>query len=452
MKIRNRLTLLSSLVFGIVFTIASALVYFSFYTGSRQIIINELEKTCRLTALFYLEEDELPYTEHREIRAEFNEAMQGMEARIYDEQNRINFGRQEEDPAISPEILEQARRQKQLSFKAGEYYYCGIFYPDNQGNFVVFVREDNSIFRAQSHRLLLILFVVLIIGLGAITGLSRALSNIAYRPVSQVISQVKELEPESLNKPLLSTGTDDEVQELIETFNNLLKRLNDTFTIQKNFVNYVSHEIKTPLAAIAGNMEVFAQKRRSPEEYGVVAGEVLRNVDNINEIMETLLMISGLKREKSSREKFRLDELLWEVLEKIQSAYPSSSVEVSMDVLPEKEEMLYIRGNDAQIRMAVYNLIENAVKYSPESAVRISLSLLSGQVQLHISDKGIGIPPEELSYVIQPFFRGSNARNIKGSGTGLSVANIIFKANNIHFSLESELNKGTSANLIFPAF
>lgn len=261
MKIRNRLTIISSATFGFVFIIASVLIYSSFYSSSEKVIFNELQKTCLLSAIYYLEKDELPHYEHSAIKEQFEEGIQNYIVRIYNERNTVAYGNKEADRNINHKNLDYIRKHRKLSFKSNNHFYYGLFYNDNQGDFVVFIKTNNEVFKSQTNRLLVIMIVVLFLGLLLIFLLSRFLSQIAYRPITKIINQVNSLEMNSLNNPILSSNTNDEIQDLITTYNNLLSKLSDTFAIQKNFINYVSHEFKTPLAAISGNLEVFAQKK-----------------------------------------------------------------------------------------------------------------------------------------------------------------------------------------------
>ncbi len=450
MKIKNRLTLISTVTFGLVFAITSVIVYFTFSASSNNVIFNELEKSCLLTAFFYLEEDELSSAEHDKIKVRFKENIKDIEVRVYNEKNIISYGDTLHDDLITNEILDLVRSEGKHNFKSGHHYYSGIFYPDNQGDFVIFLKEDNSFFKAQADRLQLILIVVLITGLVVIFILSRILSNLAYSPVKRVIRQVKQLDIPSLDKKLINTGTNDEVQDLIETFNQLLERLSETFVIQKNFINYVSHEIKTPLTAISGNLEVFAQKDRNPEEYQKVVTDVIQNVNNIEMIMNNLKIISGLVKDYSSDEKFRIDELVWDILRKIKEVYPESRPEVNLNIPAGKDYLLDVKGNEVQIQMAIYNIIDNAVKFSDGKKIEIDFSNENNKLRITIKDSGVGIPENEMKNIHQAFFRGSNVKSIKGSGIGLSISEIIFNQNEIEFNISSEINLGTKVQLDFP--
>jgi len=448
MKIRNRLTLISSATFGFVFIIASVLIYLAFYNSSEKVVFKELQKTCLLSGIYYLEKDELPHYEHSAIKEQFEENIQNDIVRVYDLNNTIVYGEKEADRNINPKELEFVRKNKKLSFKSNNHFYYSIFYNDNQGDFVVFVKTKSEVFKSQTNRLLVIMIIVLFAGLLLIFFLSRLLSNIAYRPITEVISQVNSMELNSLDQPISSSNTNDEVQDLITTFNNLLSRLSDTFAIQKNFINYVSHEFKTPLASISGNLEVFAQKDRTPEEYQKVTSEALENVYHIEEILNNLMMLSGLKTITPENETFRIDETLWNINDKIFEAYDQQEVRIDLEVKDEK--LLSVKGSELQLQLALYNLIENAVKYSDGNPIKISLSETDGQLKITIQDYGKGILKEDLDYIQQTFYRGKNVGNVKGSGIGLSLATIIFKQNNIQFSIYSKENAGTLITLLFP--
>ena len=159
-------------------------------------------------------------------------------------------------------------------------------------------------------------------------------------------------------------------------------------------------------------------------------------------------MLSGLKTIHSDNETFRIDETVWNINDKIFEVYDNQEIKIDLEVLEEK--LLSVKGSEMQIQLALYNLIENAVKYSNQNPIRISLSESNNQLQITIQDYGKGIQKEDLDLVQQTFYRGKNVGDIKGSGIGLSLATIIFKQNNIQFSITSEENSGTLITLLFP--
>ncbi|OXA69730.1 two-component sensor histidine kinase [Flavobacterium aquidurense] len=450
MKIRNRFTLISSFTFSIVFVIASVITYFSFYSYSEKIIYNELQKTCLLTGIFYLEKDELPENQHLIIGQQFRENSLEIITRVYNAKNQIVYGDKTIDKNINAEKLNYIRKNRKLNFKSNHHFYFGSFYHDNQGDFVVFVKKNDQEFKTITNRLLIIMMLVLISGLVIIYIVSRLLSNLAYSPIKNIINQVNEIEASSLDRHITSPNTKDDIQELIETYNNLFKRLSDTFIIQKNFINYVSHEFKTPLTAISGNLEVFAQKDRTSAEYKEMSEKVLENVYQIEDTMNTLMMLSGLRDNTELTEIFRVDELLWDINDQLPDVYQLKDAQIQFAIEIVNDKLLSIKGNSNEIKIALYNIIENAVKYSNGNPIKISMLQQENQLKIVIQDHGTGISEEDLKFIKQTFYRGKNVKDIKGSGVGLSLANIIFKQNNIHFTITSKKEEGTSVTLLFP--
>lgn len=450
MKIRNRFTLISSFTFSVVFVIASVITYYSFYSYSEKIIYNELQKTCLLTGIFYLEKDELPENQHLLIGQQFRENSLEIITRVYNNKNHIVYGDKTIDANINAEKLDYIRKNRKLNFKSKHHFYFGSYYHDNQGDFVVFVKKNDVEFKTMTDRLQIIMIMVLVIGLITIYIVSRVLSNLAYSPIKNIINQVNEIQASSLDRQIVSPNTKDDIQELVETYNNLFTRLSDTFIIQKNFINYVSHEFKTPLTAISGNLEVFAQKDRSSTEYKEMSEKVLENVYQIEDTMNTLMMLSGLRNNTELNEIFRVDELVWDINDQLPEIYDLKNTPIQIVLEVANDKLLSIKGNSNEIKIALYNIIENAVKYSNGNPIKISLLEQNNQLKIVIEDRGTGISEDDLTFIKQTFYRGKNVKDIKGSGVGLSLSNIIFKQNNIDFNIASKKDEGTTVTLLFP--
>lgn len=447
MKVKNRLSLYCSLIFGIIFAIISLLIYGLFYNNTKKSIYSNLEKTAHISALFYLEEDELNDREFAKIKAQFEEMVTDSYYQVYDMHNNIAYGVGVSDIPVS--ILDKIRLNRHLSFTIDEYLCYGIFYEDNQGDFVVIAKVPESGLTEQVNLLLWILITSFVIGLLAIVLLSRWVSCIAYRPFSDVISQVKNISTKNLNVRIQSPDTKDELQNLTETFNDLLAKISETVIIQKNFVRYVSHEFKTPLASMMGNVDLFSIKDRSPEEYRQLSGKLIEQIVQMEEILDTLIIISDLKKDEKEASCMRIDELIWEIISKMKSLYPSSKILVNMDIQPEDEQLMSIDKDRTQLLIALFNLVENAVKYSSKENVTIHMYKKSDRLCLSIADKGIGIPSDQLADISRPFYRADNTNEVQGSGIGLSIALRILDKNGIEYKIESEIDTGTTVSLLF---
>lgn len=449
LKIKDRLTFTSSIIFGVVFALTASLVYFMFYETSQKLIVDQLRKTANISAVFYLEEDELPQKEHRKVKEEYRKRVAGLnaEVRVYDEFNDIAYGEEKLDDLVTVDFLNKVRDQGSSFFNVKNLYYYGIFYPDNQGDFVVLVKDNQDFFHEQSRKIAGILVLVFLGGILAIIILSKLLSNIAYKPVNEIVDQVNALSADSLNKPIQSAGTHDEVQRLTDTFNDLLYRLSQNFAMQKNFINYFSHEVRTPLTSISGNIQVFGDQNQPESEFVRVKQNILSDIDRIEDIMNALMVVSGLKKDTDGRGVFRIDELIWDTMELINKSEHKKQINVNIDIPASHQSALNVEGNKSQIKIALINIVENALKFSRVEKVELEVTHNQKQTVLTITDYGMGIPQTDLNRITEPFFRASNTEQVKGSGMGLAVASLILKHNNAVLEIESEQDKFTRVTL-----
>ena len=446
MKLRKRLTILSSITFGVIFLIASTIIYGLFYKTNETSVIKNLKKTALVTGIYYLEKDEQSLQEHNNIRREFENLISRDDIAVFDEFDEVAYGKMVNDSVIRSFDLNQVRKKKEHIINTRDNFYYGLYYADNQGDFVVFVKENKDVFNTLMNRLLYILVIVLVLGLFIIYLLSRFLGNMAYEPIQKIIDQVRQKEIDRLNEPIRLQQSYSEIQELVETYNDLMAKASETFVIQKNFINYVSHEFRTPLAAISGSLEVFSQKDRTPEEYQEVASRSIQRVKELEEILNNMLLLSGAINSKDFV-CFRIDEIIWNIVEEVTV---SLKAHIHVDFKVKNVGLLSVKGNEKQLQLALYNLIENGLKYSQNKPLYISLSEKENKLHLVIKDEGIGIDENDLPYIQQTFYRGKNVGDIKGSGIGLSLASAIFKIHQIDFNIITS-NQGTEIHLQFNA-
>lgn len=447
MKIQERQSLYSSIAFGVVFIIMSVLIYMLYYENIKKETYKNLRKTAHIVALFHLEEDELNVREFEKVQKQFEEIVSGVSYQVYDKSGKLVYGHKRK--IIIPDILKKIEKEKRLDFSTDTEYCHGIFYEDNQGDFVIITKEAKSLLNKQLFILLWILISALIIGLITVILLSKWLARIAYKPFSNVIEQVKGISPDKSGMQIESPHTDDELQELTDTFNHLLRQISETFVIQKNFVNYVSHEFKTPLAAMLGNLEVFSMKERSANEYSALAKTLIAQIHQLEEILNTLIIISDLRKNTDISSTIRIDDLIWKIIERISHSHAGSKINIRVEILPEDENLLAVKEDRTQLLMALFNIIENAVKYSQGEAVDINLYNNRGCLNISIQDRGIGIPEDELENISKPFYRANNTSRVQGSGIGLSIALRILEKNDIKYNIQSESQKGTRITISF---
>lgn len=445
MNLRTWFSLISSLVFGIIFAIAAAIIFLSFRSSTQRNIINNLQKTCLISGVYYLEKDEQTIKEHNEVKVQFEELIDRSMVAVIDMEDRIQFGQLRKDENLTKGKIQRIRSVKKHSFQSKNHFYYGMFYKDNQGDFVVIVKESKEEYHQLVDRLLIVLVLTLLFAWISIAVLSIVLSKIAYRPLQRVMAEINRRTLENLAEPIPYPKGEDEVQKLVETYNHLLQRVNHVFEAQKNFIDYVSHEFKTPLTAISVALEVYSQKERRPEEYQKVSREALQNVYELEKILSNMKLLSGMKENYISHEWIRVDELVWDLTERCKKLYQAN---FTIDIQVADYKKLEYKAHETQLNMAVFNILENAVKYSDNQTVDITLREEGENIILLIQDYGQGIQSADFPHIKKPFYRSEKVKNIAGSGVGLSLAQIILREHNIGFDIVSQ-EKGTLVSLVF---
>ena len=442
MKLRNRLSLYAVLIFSIIILTVSAIVYFTFYSTMEKKEMKTLESKSLLAAIYYLEQDELSSTEHENIKSQLLKTISRKNIAIYSINDQKVNGEMQQDTSISDEFLSFVRQEKEAAFQTDDYFYHGLFYTDNQGDFVVIAREPKVEFNDQMHSLLQIITFVSLLGIFIF---SQYLGYIAYQPITHFIAQIKNRNGVNFNEPIILQDSYTEIKELTTTYNTFINQLAQTFHVQKNFIDYVSHELRTPITALMGTLEVTKQKARTSEEYQDALQQLKQYTTDLQETIDQMMLLSGAKT-NFELTPIRIDEVIWEIIEN-QIVYHQADIKVDLDVA--NDQLLTVNGNNQLLNVAIGNLISNAIKYSDNQQIQIQFTIAENRLILLIKDTGIGIDANDLPNIRQNFFRGKNTANYQGKGIGLSIADIIFKIHHIELEILPNHPKGSIMRLTF---
>ena len=445
MKLKHRLALYSVIIFSIIILIVSTIIYFSFYTEMEKKEIKSLQNKTLLASIYYLEKDELPVLEHNNVQSQLIKTISRKNILIIDQNNKKYNGNMADNKEITQQFIENIRSNKTDFFASKDFFYNGIFYHDNQGDFVVITRESKQEFNEQMQSLLQILISVSLVGLIFIYLFSNFLGVIAYEPITKIIEQIKERDAKNFTEPLKLNKSYAEIEDLIKTYNHFIDRMAQTFNVQKNFIDYVSHELRTPITALLGTFEVTNHKKRTLEEYENVIVQLKQYTNDLQETLDQMMLLSGAKTSFEFSQ-IRIDEVVWQVIENA-ILYHQARINVDLQVV--NNQLLTIQGNEKLLEVALNNLVSNAIKYSNNQPILVQFLEINHRLQIHISDLGIGILETDIKQIKQNFFRGKNTQDFQGKGIGLSMANIIFTLHQIDIEIVPNKPKGTIVKLIF---
>src|SRR5690606_25205747 len=225
MKLKHRLSLYAVVIFGVIILIFSVVIYFSYYAQMERKERQSLESKSLLAAIYYLERDELSFLEHANVQRQLHRTISRQNIVVFDSLDHIYDGDMLTTDEIPSSFLTEVRRTENAFFKTDSFFYNGIFYHDNEGDFVVVTRESKSAFNAQMLSLFHILLAVFLSGIAFIFLFSQYLSYIAYQPIIKIIDQIKDRDSKNFNEPLSMAKTYAEIEDLVKTYNHFVKRI-----------------------------------------------------------------------------------------------------------------------------------------------------------------------------------------------------------------------------------
>jgi heavy metal sensor kinase len=310
------------------------------------------------------------------------------------------------------------------------------------------------------------LFLILIIAVPlalmiAILG-GQFLAHKALKPVDNITQTARVITSQNLNQRIAPLKVKDEISRLIETFNEMISRLDQSFRQVKQFSSDASHELKTPLTILKGEVEVTLRKERSLQEYQQTLKSNLEEINRMSQIVEDLLLLSraDVGEIGLNQEDINLSEIFNEVVTQMDMLATSKKLRLFAS---NHHQDIHMFGDALRIRELFINLIENGIKYTEQGgAIRVALSKeydplgrnssggTEGEkeefVKIVVSDTGIGIAKEDQERIFNRFFRVDKARSREegGSGLGLSICKWIVEAHQGEIRVESELGKGSS--------
>lgn len=294
------------------------------------------------------------------------------------------------------------------------------------------------------------------------------LTKKALTPLQKLTSEVSQIQAQNLSTQLEVPNSKDEIAQLTSSFNEMLTRLDNAFSTQKQFSANAAHELRTPLAVLQTNLEVF-EKKQEPEmvEYRQLFTMIKEQTARLSQLVGTLLDMTNLKSVPRT-DHVSLEELVDEVFCDLDPVAEKAGISIHFDDSSSQDlytdvhtpdasalnnNILNITGSYVLLYRAVYNLVENAIKYNrPNGSVTVSVKEKNGQAMILVKDTGIGISPENQKKIFDPFFRvdKSRSRAMGGAGLGLALVDSIAREHGGSVKVLESNEKGSIIALMLP--
>lgn len=313
-------------------------------------------------------------------------------------------------------------------------YYGPYFYNDNDLAFI------NTLNR-------------LLLGAGVLSMIFALITGIIMAkrlslPILRVIKTAGMISKGYYSDRIAETSNTKEIVQLTGTINNLADTLQNQEILRKRLTADVAHELRTPLAALQGHLEAMID--------GIWDADAERLKSCYDEVIRINRMVGDLEKlARFEGENLNLDKSEFDITDRIRSIIKSSEIEfvnkdITVDLYGEAQT---INADNDKISQVIVNLLSNALKYTPKGGrIEVNVSGSEHTAAIVIADNGMGIPPEDLPYIFERFYRADKSRNrtTGGAGIGLTISKAIIDAHKGNISVKSELNKGTEFTVLLP--
>jgi len=455
LSFKNRIALFNTIAAAttalLVFVAIYSVVFFTSYNHLEQEIRAEQEEVfeslvVRNDSIIVTNLDEWDEAEHQkvEVNPTFLQVIDASGNILFHSSNMVNHQilynpNIEDEKFFNSEISHQYIRLGQFAIKSSSGKILGHL--------------SVAISRQESFTILQNLIIVMAIAFPLVLIIQFVVSFIAATrsldPIHDLIETAGSIDSSNIHTRVDLPVNQDEILDLAITINELLNRVEQAIQHQKQFASDASHEMRTPVAAIKGNLEVLIRKQREPQQYVDEIKKVIVQTNRLENLLEQLLHLSRLESGASMP---RTEQV--SLLPMIQSIYETYKFELQAKHIEANcliPEFCLVYADRVYLELILKNLISNAIKYGKENGV-ITATWDAELSTLHIADTGIGIAPENLEQVFNRFYRVDSSRSneIPGNGLGLAIVKKIAEMQQIQISIQSEVGIGTTFSLIFP--
>ena len=375
--------------------------------------------------------------------------------RMLDPQGRTYAETPGMDQSLPPEIFPLAQ-QSSLAVGGRKDYHKGpklfslIAFNETSGDqaYTVQLAQDRSSDERVEREFALLFVIVL-----ASSGLASACIAIivtkrGLRPLEQMTRSLGRVDPTHLKERVAPTGWPRELQPLALAFDDMLKRLDDSFTRLSQFSADLAHELRTPIANMLGEAQVTLTRDRTAPEYRQTIESTVAECERLSRIVDNLLFVARVDAAREPIACKRFDARA--AVEKIAEFYQTIAEDHHVTITCSGHGQIY--ADPDLFERAVGNLLDNALRFTTERGViRIALSKHDTHFEVTVIDNGCGIAPEHLPQVFDRFYRAESSRGSDGAGLGLALVKSIVDLHGGSASIRSEMGRGTTVRLTFPA-
>jgi signal transduction histidine kinase len=446
--IRNRLTLIFTLLATAIQVTLSLLVWYFYSLYRQEEFYSRLESKARvagrvLISRRHLHDDFFKNMVRTDLLTIVEEQIS-----IYDHLHNLVFtNRALKESDYYKEKIPLLATNSLFEFKSGHLESLVIPYRDQGQLFYIFASGYDRIGLSKLGTLQQILLLANLLGFTLIVLAGWYFSGGVLKPIAQIVDEVEQITAMHLHKRVHEGNRRDEIAQLAMTFNQMLFRLEDAFVSQRSFVSHASHELRTPLTNTLGTLETSLRYDQNPADWRESMEVAVEELKKVIALTNGLLGLAKVTDGPVPLTAVQVDDCLLTAIGHVQAKY--SGRNLPLQFMTNEEGSFTVKGNATLLTTAFLNVLDNACKYSSE-AVSVQLKVKKEQIAVTVSDQGRGITETDAAHILDPLYRGGNVDGVPGYGIGLAVTQKIVDLHQGILQITSNVNQGTSVTISLP--
>ncbi len=430
MSLKARFTLLFTLLFSILLGVLLSAIFVSFSqfrSDDFYIRLNEKE--------FFVFKGFINSKNSEELLKKIDQKvyqLQNETILILDNDNKILFTNNSKNDLLKEShLINKIKENKEIYLEIKDNDVIGKTHYFNKKNYIILISAFDKYGKRKLDYLKTTFLIAFIFGISLSLILSLYFAHRVLKPLAKLRFQMSNISENNLSKPIFIQDESIEIKSLAQSFNQMLERLNSAFSMQKNFVQHASHELRNPLAAMMSQTELALNSTLTVEEYNSLLKSLYEDQKFLSELTTQLLLLSKYESFTQNNEfsLVRIDDIINRCIDFCHNTFPNIIINLNFENIPE-ENYLEITGNETLLTSALNNLVKNACAYSIDNIVHISILATVKYISIKVVNNGKSIQANEIERLFMPFFRGKNSTYIKGFGIGLSISQRIAKIHN----------------------
>ncbi len=432
MKIRNKILIYFSSVVISLTAVTFSIVYYIF-SENREEEFQQRQKDKILTTLYFL-------SEIKETDEELIEALDQLTINdlfdekllLFNDKKELIYSSVDDTPvAVSKELLSKLNSNKRwIETKEGLYDVVGTYIDKNGSTYFGISKAYDTFGYNKMYFLRNTLFIAFMAIALTVLLISFFLARRISKPLTDLAELLSSYRLGELQLSEKVKTTTFEIIYLNDKFDELVKRVHETFDFQKHSIHHISHQLKTPITILISELERIKNASTNGELQSELKTQIIKT-KSLGDIINVLLEISKVEAGQAIvKEPTRIDELIFDCIEELNTVYPDFNFEVNYIPQEPNANNLVLSINEMLMKQAIQNLLNNAVAYGDDSKVEIKIDCSrANELLISITNSGKVVKKEETKYLFTYFFRGENSRNKTGFGLGLVFTKKIINLN-----------------------